>query len=146
MSFRFAYDDEYIYILAERLDNSLFTGDSISVMLSDSSAKGFYNLKCDLNGQITFEYFDGSTRTAQSTDGVEVALWLDGTLDAADDNDTGAIIEMKIPRRYAHINDGLLGFNAIVYNKDKQNEKATSDTFSLADSVDKTTWHRIIIK
>ena len=146
VSFRFAYDDEYIYILAERLDNSLFTGDSISVMLSDSSAKGFYNLKCDLNGQITFEYFDGSTRTAQSTDGVEVALWLDGTLDAADDNDTGAIIEMKIPRRYAHINDGLLGFNAIVYNKDKQNEKATSDTFSLADSVDKTTWHRIIIK
>ena len=145
-SFRFSYDDEYIYVLAERLDRALYSGDSISLMFADDTAKGFYNVKCDPMGVFTLDYFDGTTRTSKSTDGIEAAVWVDGTLGVANDTDTGIIYEIKIPRKYVLVKDGIIAFNALVYNKDTENEKATSDTFSLVDSTNKTTWQRIIIK
>lgn len=145
MSFRFAYDSQYVYILAERLDDYLTTGDSISVLLDDGTGKSFYDLKVDLKGIASFEYFNGENRLKKSPDGIEAAVWVDGTVDNQSDRDNGAITEIKIPRSYLSLSDGKLRFYATVFNKDTAGEKATADTFSLAQITDKNTWPRVII-
>lgn len=144
VSFRFACDSEYIYILAERLDYHLTTGDSISFLL-DSGDKTFFDLKVDLAGLASFEYFDGTSRNKKTPEGIEAAIWTDGTADNQEDTDRGAITEIKIPRRYLTVTDGKLKFFAAVYNKDSAGSKLSADTFSLASNTDKSTWQRVNI-
>ncbi len=146
VSVRFAFDDEHVYVLAERLDYNLISSDSISIMLDDGSDKGFYTLKADLGGFSSFEYFDGEKRTEADSSEIEVAVWCDGTVDDNSDKDTGAIYEIKIPRRFLCIDGSMARVCAILYNKDTPSEKAKSDIINTCESSNKSTWKRVIIE
>lgn len=144
-SFRFAYDDNNVYILVERLDESLATGDAVSLLLDDGSDEGYYNLLVGLRGIEFIEHFDGKSRTQADSTGIEVAVYVDGTIDNFDTADTGAIAEIKIPRSMVHIGDGKLLFAASLTNRDKAGEKIVTDAFSNVDNSKKSTWLRVNI-
>ena len=144
-SFRFAYDDQYVYILVERLDESLATGDAVSLLLDDGSADGYYNLRVGLRGVEFIEHFDGKTRKAVENPDIRAAVYVDGTIDSFGDTDVGAIAEIQIPRSLVQIRDGRLLFAGSLTNRDKAGEKIVTDAFAGVDNSKKDTWLRVNI-
>ncbi len=146
VSLRFSADDDYVYILGERLDEKLVSADGLSIMLDDGTGKGFYNLKVDLGGVDAFEQFDGEKRKKIDASSISVSVWCDGTVDNADDKDKGAIYEIKIPKEFATIKDGKLLVNIILNNKDAASAKIKSDAMGTCESNDKSTWKRVLVE
>ena len=132
MSVRFAYDEERVYLLIERLDEYLCTGEGNS----------YYLVKFGVGGIDSIHYNDGERMKKAELDGIEWAMTLVGGLDDKD-RDTGKILEISIPRDMITLSSGVLPFNAVLYNKDKT--ETVSDTFSCVDILDRSTWQRVYL-
>lgn len=142
MSMRFAYDDQRVYFLIERLDEYLTSSDVEGIFVP-GEGKSYYLIKFGVNGIDSVQYNDGERMKNAEFEGVQWAMTLVGGVDDKD-RDTGKILELSIPRDKVVITDGMLSFNAILYNRDK-NERAVSDTFSCVDTVDRQSWQRVYL-
>jgi hypothetical protein len=138
-SYRFAQDDKNVYVLVERLDKALLTGDSISLFVDDGTEKGFSNITVALDGKVTLRKYDGeknSTADASVINAKVNAIY--GETD--EDDDVGYIAEMAIPKTLFGNNDGFYRVMLMIQNKDAANEKPLSDFAGNSDSSDKGTW------
>ncbi len=143
MSMRFSYDDEKVYYLFERLDNYLTDGDVEGFYLP-VDADTYYLIKFGTVGVDSVKYYNGKKLSNAEIEGMEWAITLVGNTGDTE-KDTGKILEISIPRSAVSVSDdGLLLFNAMLYNKDKS-EKAVNDTFSCADTSNRNTWQRVYL-
>lgn len=131
---RFAYDDEYLYILTERLDDYIINNtnlgienDSIDILLNmgdkdkDCYDDQVYKFNLSLSGMT------GGSRGAENNrfvghemPGVQTTYRVYGTVNDDSDTDTGFVVEAKIP--WSAIGgkpaDGKMGVTAVLYNDD----------------------------
>ncbi len=143
MSMRFSYDDEKVYFLIERLDDYLTESDQEGIYVP-ADGKAFYLVKFGTSGIDSIQYSDGERMRNAEFEGIEWAMTIVGGV-GDKEKDTGKILEFSIPRSKTMIaDDGLMLFNAVLYNKDK-NEKPVTDTFLNTDIPDKNTWQRIFL-
>lgn len=143
VSFRFAEDENYLYVLAERLDKYLAAEDSAVVFVDDGSDSGYYKVEVNTAGDITLAYFNGKLMRNADADGIIATVLRDGSVDDMTDKDNGSITEIAIPKSLV----GLTGYGAKVTvsikNTDAKNLKAVSDTLDCIDFADKSTWINI---
>ncbi len=101
LALRFAHDGKNIYFLAERLDSTLASDDTATVLLCDEE-KGYYQIELDTVGIKSFRYsksMSGSKTTVKAeVNGVVCKTYIDGTVDKISDQDNGIIHEIAIPR------------------------------------------------
>lgn len=142
MSVRFSYDEDKVYFLIERLDDYLTSSDGEGVFIA-GEGKSYYLVKFGLGGIESVQYNDGERMRNAEFEGIEWAVTLVGAADDKD-RDTGKILEFSVPRDKIVVTDGLMSFNAVLYNKDK-NEKPVSDTFSCVDILERETWQRVYL-
>lgn len=110
-SVRFAYDDNYLYIMVERLDyylnhNTMLgsENDSIDIFLNLGGADKDYYDEQVYRFNLSLAGMTGSYRgttdgdfAAITMEGVQTTYQLYGTLNDNQDKDTGYVIEAKIP-------------------------------------------------
>ena len=144
MSMRFSYDNERVYILVERLDNYMTSSDQEGIFISCPDGS-YYIIKFGTSGIDSIQQsVDGRLKKVE-LDGIEWAMTIVGGVDDKE-RDTGKILEVSIPRSIINItSDSMMYFNAMLYNKDKQADKATSDGFSLFDATNIATWQRVYL-
>lgn len=115
-AFRFAYDDDNLYCLAERLDRNLGATDGMELMIQSGNAAGD-----PLVLKITVDAASG-TLVCDNRE-VEFAATVLGTFDETE-NDRGYVVELAVPRgKISTASDRIL-FNAILHDADGD------DTFS----------------
>jgi hypothetical protein len=131
---RLAYDDEYLYILTERLDDYIINdtdlgieNDSIDILLNmgakdkDSFDDQVYKFNLSMSGLTGGSRGAANNRfTSHAMPGVQTTNRIYGTLNDDSDTDIGFVVEAKIP--WSAIGgkpeDGKIGFSAILYNDD----------------------------
>lgn len=114
--FRFAYDDDNLYCLVERLDNGLAAADGIDLMIQSGNATGD-----PLILKITPDAAKG-TLVCDNT-AVTCAATVLGTFDETD-NDRGYVVELAIPRDRINAAADRILFNAVLH------DAAGDDTFT----------------
>lgn len=114
--FRFAYDDDNLYCLVERLDNGLAAEDGIDLMIQSGNATGD-----PLILKITPDAAKG-TLVCDNT-AVTCAATVLGTFDETD-NDRGYVVELAIPRDRINVAADRILFNAVLH------DAAGDDTFT----------------
>lgn len=114
--FRFAYDDDNLYCLVERLDNGLAAEDGIDLMIQSGNATGD-----PLILKITPDAAKG-TLVCDNT-AVTCAATVLGTFDETD-NDRGYVVELAIPRERINVAADRILFNAVLH------DAAGDDTFT----------------
>ena len=144
MSIRFSYDDERVYILVERLDNYLMKADQEGIFIAAPDGS-YYIIKFGAEGIDSIQHnVDGRFKNVQ-LEGIEWAMTIVGTV-GDKQKDTGKILEMSFPRELVSISEsGVMPFNAMIYNKDKEAEKAVGDGFSNVTVTDRSTWQRVYL-
>lgn len=131
---RLAYDDEYLYILTERLDEYIINdtnlgieNDSIDILLNMGAKDkaGYddqvYKFNLSLSGLTGGSRGTENNRfTSHAMPGVQTTNRVYGTLNDYEDTDTGFVVEAKIPWSVigGKPEDGKIGFSAILYNDD----------------------------
>lgn len=141
MTLRTAYDDNYVYLLIERLDYYLNSeGDSAAVFFSnDRKSKTYYKLTLDCNGSPLLEINrDGKFREINLT-GIRSSFGINGTVDNDAQMDKGFVYEIAIPRAEIEFANDYILINIIMQNKDGA-KKSPSDTFENASILDIETW------
>lgn len=131
---RLAYDDEYLYILTERLDEYIINdtdlgieNDSIEILLNmgakdkTSFDEEVYKFNLSLSGLTGGSRGAENNRfTSHAMPGVKTTNRVYGTLNDDKDTDIGFVVEAMIP--WSAIGgkpaDGKIGFSAILYNDD----------------------------
>jgi len=114
--FRFAYDDDNLYCLVERLDNGLAAADGIDLMFQSGNATGD-----PLILKITPDAAKGTL--ACDNTAVTCAATVLGTFDETD-NDRGYVVELAIPRERINVAADRILFNAVLH------DAAGDDTFT----------------
>ncbi len=99
---RVGYDDENVYLLAERLDRQITSDDTMAFYLDDGSEKGFYRMTLGNDGLLSLDHKEKNAGAAEAVDataeGIRVAVYTDGTIDDRLDTDKGMIYEIAFPR------------------------------------------------
>ena len=140
MSMRFAYDDEKLYLLIERLDHCMTDADAEEIYLPAQNG-AYYIVRFGINGIDSVLYCKGEAVAEAELESVECATEVVRTADG----DIGKILEAAIPRSQISIGeDGMLAFNAVLYNKDGNGQLLT-DTFSNVEVTDVNTWQRVFL-
>lgn len=142
ISMRFAYDDDKVYFLVERLDEYLTESDQEEIFIS-GEGNTYYLIKFGTDGIASVNYNDGERMSAAQFEGIKWQMTFVGGV-GDKDRDIGKILEFSIPREKINVSDGYISFNDVLYNKDKT-EKPVSDTFSCVDVAKRETWQRVCI-
>ncbi len=142
MSMRFSYDENYVYVLYERLDDYLMEGDAEGIYIPLEGNR-YYLIKMGIDGVTSSFYFDGENMIKKNVEGLEFAATIVGGVGDSS-KDTGKILEIAIPRSIVSFaSDGVFMFNATLYNTDKNANN--SDNFSNVDTTARNTWQRIYL-
>ena len=135
-----AHDDENLYILVERLDENLYGDDSQSFMFTGADGNNFL-VKLDAQGVLSCKTYVRGRPIDAEVEGIEYHVSIVGSVDEKG-GDTGMVFEIKLPKKLITIGeDGVLFYNASLYNKDGAN--SSTDTFTGASNTDATTWQRV---
>lgn len=136
--FRFARDSENIYILCERLDSYMKTGDSI--LLFFTAEKGYYKMEVTYDG---IKSLMRNTRSfeAVSFDDIKCGTAISGKTGEQGDETYGWVNEIAIPLSYVG-DPGAFRFTAALKNADKEG-RSEQDTFASADLANTSRWFRI---
>ena len=142
MSIRFAYDDDRLYILIERLDDVLASGDAESIYIA-SSHNTYYTLNFTNEGLSDVKYFNSLWTTTVSSSNIQWNMKLyDGSGNTAG-KQKGKILELSLPLSMCEVtDDGCVLINAVLINQD-EGETVITDTFTNVTVEDMKTWHRI---
>ncbi|MCM1502686.1 MAG: glycoside hydrolase [Bacteroidales bacterium] len=130
--FRFAYDEENIYCLVERSDESLTAEDGMTLMFQSGNTTG-----SPLILEITSSPDKGTMLCNNSQ--VKFRPNVLGEYDGIAD-DEGVVIEIAIPKSLVNIVNDRLLFNAVVKDADGQ------DTFTGLDATNYNRWIPIVFK
>jgi len=138
-TFRLAYDNKNVYLLAERLDYFLTDYDTIEVFLAQNHNGKHIKLELSPSGLVSLkEFHKGVYKTLDSTK-IKVHTTVLGTLNDSSDTDMGYLIELAIPNNLISFSQKRLMFNAIMYNSDN-GEEPVEDTFTNIYIDDTKTW------
>ncbi len=142
-SVRISYDDEKIYILAERLDTYTDKRDSITVMLDDGTAGGFYSLKINPDGTVEANKYDPDTKRYTKYDAsgtVATAVSVCGTLSEHSDKDSGIVYEIAIDKSLTKTADNKLTITVSMQNRDAGSGNLSTDIIDGVELASKNTW------
>ncbi len=121
-----ARDDDNLYFLVETLDSVITKKDGVEIYLgdwaSDQLDENTLRIKVGPTGLMEASRFDGSDFTAlseQDTESIRVKATVKGTMDNDDDEDTGYLVEVAIPRSMLKISENQLRCNVILANQEK---------------------------
>lgn len=144
---RVAYDDNYVYYLVERLDYNLTDGDYINLFIDDGT-RNFLMLKLNLEGIAMANYYDAAAAKYNSREiselGVNVKIYIDGTMNNAADKDIGASYEIAVPRTLVNTDGNMARILLTMQNKDDANN--ISDDITGTTTLDKSTWFTANLK
>ncbi len=117
-----AKDDNRLYFLVETLDTYLSEGDTVELYLGDSASDELNNtlrLTVGPNGLVSAARFDGNDFAAIDTKDIQAAVTLQGTIGNDEDEDTGYMVELSIPRSLVTASNNKLLCNIVLKNQDK---------------------------
>ncbi len=110
----------------ETLDSVVTAKDGVEIYLGDWASEQLdsntLKLKVGPSGLMEAGRFDGSDFAALSDadmKAIKVKATVQGTLDNDDDEDTGYLVELAIPRSLLQISDQQLRCNIILRNQEK---------------------------
>lgn len=127
--FRFAYSSDYLYILVERSDDSITTGDVTTFSLMSSNSVGSpFTIKLTPDGKGSVKC-DSDAVTAKSYVNTDPSK-----------GNTGYAVEMAIPRAMLTVVNSTLLFNA------SMTESGVQDGFDDVDANDYSTWIPIVLR
>ncbi len=146
VSVRVGYDDDNVYLLAERLDRQVTGDDTIIFYLDDGSETGYYRMTVGNEGILSMDYKAKNSAQAEDVDvaaqGIRAAVWVDGTVDDRIGIDNGVIYEIAVPRTLLK-GDGQLRFLFDLVNCDRKGaESETEAAQPDASFRDKDIWFR----
>ena len=147
---RFAYDDDYIYVLGERLDNYITDKDKLFIYFHDGNT-GYYSVGFSNDG-IKVERKENAKASVQTLDaealGIKFYIAVDGQVnDLLGDNDNGVVYELAFPRELLKTEDGTLAYHFRLVNSDSPNGKTTSeDSHSSAGMNNTNDWGKVTLK
>lgn len=125
-SVRPARDDDNVYFLVETLDSLITKKDGVEIYLGDWSSdqldENTLKIKVGPTGLMEAGRFDGSDFAALSEEdakAIRVKATVKGTMDNDDDEDTGYLVEVAIPRSMLKITDNQLRCNVVLANQEK---------------------------
>ncbi len=131
VSVRVGYDENNVYLLAERLDRQITSDDEMAFYLDDGSETGYFRLTVGNEGILSFDYKAKNSAQAESLDlaekGVSAAVYVDGTVDDRLNADGGVIYEISLPRTLFGESEGLRFLFEMV-NSDRPGEKTTTES------------------
>lgn len=147
MTIRSAYDEENVYFIIDRLDESLTDEDTVELYvntehLSDNNYK-YYKIILSKDGiKECYLYDQNNNSTSINIDKMKCNAYINDTKD----ENGGYRLELSIPKEdILEKNDSTIMINAILNNKDAD-EALTTDTFNNVDMDDTSTWNKIKIK
>ena len=140
-SFRFACDDENVYILCQRLDEYINKGEDEEVLYLSCSDGKFYKLTVGCEGVEQFMVNEGGQYSRKDADGIKCAVALNGKVGKKGGADNGYSAEIAVPRSMIGF-DGTLRFGALLKNKDKDGS-FENDSFASVDLEKVDTWFEI---
>ena len=131
-AFRFAYDDQNVYCLVERLDRALDAADGIDLMLQSGNATGDpLTLKIKPDAAAGTLVCDNAA--------VQCAATVLGTFDETE-NDRGYVAVLAIPRDKLTIAGDRILFNAVLH------DAAGDDTFTGLTATNYEKWLPVELK
>lgn len=140
-SFRFACDDENVYILCQRLDEYINKGEDEEVLYLSCGDGKFYKLTVGCEGIEQFMVNEGGQYSRKDADGIKCAVALNGKVGKKGGADNGYSAEIAVPRSMIGF-DGTLRFGALLKNKDKDGS-FENDGFASVDLEKVDTWFEI---
>jgi len=100
VALRLAHDEEYVYVLIERLDNDVFEKhDTTTFSITTAGNEDYIRIEAGINGlnEVTKV---GKNISTPDPSLVKSSVKLYGTADNSDDTDEGYIAEIAIPRSF----------------------------------------------
>ncbi len=117
-----AADDSRLYILVETLDDRLSEGDAVDLYLgdsvSDSLSASSLRLTVGPHGLVSAARFDGSDFAEIDIGQIQAAVTLQGTVGNDEDEDTGYMVEVAVPRSLLSISDQQLRWNVVLRDQE----------------------------
>ncbi len=130
VSLRVGYDDDNIYLLAERLDKQITGDDAISIYIDDGTESGYFRMTVGNEGIVSMDHKPKNSVQGEPVDlaaeGVRATVWVDGTVDSDTDEDNGVIYEIALPRTLLKV-EGNLRFIFDLVNCDKAGDIALTE-------------------
>ncbi len=121
-SVRPARDEDHLYFLVETLDSHLSEEDAVDLYLGDSASDSLnensLRLTVGPNGLISAARYDGVDFREMDTGIIQAAAVLQGTVGNGEDEDTGYMVELSVPRSLLSIFDQQLRWNVVLRNRE----------------------------
>ena len=118
-----AKDDDNLYFLIERLDTYLSDGDTVELYLGDSGSDKLdtntLRLTVGPNGLMGAARFNGSDFAEIDAGGIQAAMTLQGTIGNDEDEDTGYLVELSLPRSLLKATNDRLQCHIVLKNQDE---------------------------
>ncbi|WP_187443992.1 exo-alpha-sialidase [Sphingobacterium phlebotomi] len=138
--FRAAIDADNLYLLVERQDNYVATGDNVDLYIhnDEGNSLNINSLKITLDpaGVVACSKWSGSSWEAEDISLVTVSNKISGIINDGR-ADTGYLSEIGIPLSTINGNSGYVRFNAVLTDGN------ITDTFTFADPAKPESWMRI---
>jgi hypothetical protein len=144
-SVRLAHDNNYVYVLGERLDNYITAKDQTEYYISDGK-DGQYIITV-AGSDVTVKLFSSKSGT-KTVDGdalgFKVRVTVCGTVDNNSDTDSGILYEIAVPKSLIDTSTNIVDYRVRMTNKDKDGEVTTVDDTNPSGS--KYSWSRAFLK
>ncbi len=140
-TFRFACDEDKLYILCQRLDEYINKNEDEQVLYFSTDDGGFYKLTVGCEGVAQFMRNEKGQYSRKDSDGISCAIAFNGEIGKKGRDENGYSAEIAIPVDMIGF-DGILRFAAILKNKDKDGS-FENDTFASVDLEKTDTWFEI---
>ena len=138
-SIRVAQDSEYVYFIAEVLDNKLSSKDRVSFCVGNPSTDKYINVSVNPLGEIGIGLKSSISVTKEQ---LSAAALFDGTVNDFTDKDNGYIVELKVPKSLFG-NTSVLTFCPLLNNQDSSDGVICQDAIGNLTTNDRSNWLRI---
>lgn len=138
MSLRTAYDENNIYFLVDRLDNNLTDDDKIELYINTNEKNSiYYKIVLSKEGIQNLYYCNGNNTEIDKSE-LSSKIYVNDT-----NNENGGYkFFVAIPKEVLGEINEEININAVLYNKDEENE-IIQDTFEGININDVTTWNKV---
>ncbi len=142
-TFRFAHDENKVYVLVERPDEYLSADDDVILFIDKEGANKYVKITVGADGKTSSMIYNGKSYDKLDS-GIETAHTILGTVGDDKDKDEGFLYEIAIDKSLLGDDPSALRFYGNLRNTDKKN-KSENNTFAGADMEKSLTWQRIIL-
>ena len=136
-----AHDSENVYLLINRLDTYLTSGDVATVSIGVGNTQ-YYRVSAKLDGTLTVTYVDAGKE--QALEGGKAAVKILGTVNDNDDKDEGAVIEISLPKSLVGLT-GATSFKSCPALVNQDGEGSVSDTLTGVGTFVTTLWPEVVL-